>query len=101
MRDLDLLVSMWIGDVDAIILRKLLQQDDTLVQHTFPSFASRVLQAAFAELLPFVVEHGVSVLLAKVGGKRSFKSTPKQQRSTSVLLGPTVQVAVAVTSRAV
>jgi len=62
-------MPLGISDLDEVVLRESLQQEDALVQHAVPRFATRVFQGRFNELSHSPVGHGFAVLPAEVRGQ--------------------------------
>src|SRR6516164_8740385 len=96
----DLKVVLRCSNTNAITLDESLEQVNALVNQTVPGLAVLVIQRSIPEETPFLKEGCTRIFLTKQGCKSFLKATPEDHCSPSLLLPPSIQVAVAIASRA-
>ena len=79
-QDFDLQIVLRIVDADAIVLRKALQQVDTLLHRAIPGLASLIFKRRITVSTPFREEYGTRVFTAEYNASRFLHHGPLAQR---------------------
>ena len=82
------------------VLRKALQQMDTLMHQAIPGLAFLVFECRIAVSAPFREERGTRVFTAEESAQGVFKRTAEHHGSASFFFSPAIQVSVSITTRA-
>src|SRR5579871_6474903 len=87
-------------DDDAVVLSESFQQLHPLPEHPLPAVPVGIFHFRVAVSTPFLEQSRGAVFSGEEGQQGLFEGPTKQERGSLVLLAPTVQIAVAVGSRA-
>jgi hypothetical protein len=87
-------------DPYAIILNKLLEKVDPLMDDAIPGLALLVFEGSLPKRSPFLEELCGAIVSLEISSQRHFETTPERHRGTCFFLSPTVQVTMPVAARA-
>ena len=83
-----------------IVSRELLEQVDSLMDQAVPGFTLLVFEGSISESAPFLKKGGRTIFLLKQSCQSFLKAAAKDHCGASLLLPPSIEIAVAIAARA-